>query len=147
MEIMNYLNPNHEEGKIVLIHRLGKRAIQEKLPLLLEKLAQDNKMCAVICDPMHGNTCLTEQGIKTRYFDDILEEVRMAFHIHENSQIPLAGIHFEMTGDNVTECIGGSCDLKEKDLHETYTSLVDPRLNYQQSLEMVLNIAEFVYGK
>ena len=71
----------------------------------------------------------------------------MAFHIHEKSQIPLAGIHFEMTGDNVTECIGGSCGLKEEDLHETYTSLVDPRLNYQQSLEMVLNIAEFVYGK
>ena len=144
IEVMNRLNPHHETGKIVLIHRFGKATIQQKLPLLLEKLVQEKMVCAVICDPMHGNTRTTKQGIKTRYFDDILEELSEAFKIHRDSTIPLAGIHFEMTGDNVTECIGGSCGLKEEDLSETYTSLVDPRLNYQQSLEIVLNIAALV---
>ena len=142
--VIHRINPKNETGKIVLIHRFGKALINQKLPLLLEYIARANLHCAVICDPMHGNTQTTTQGIKTRYFDDILEELRAAFAIHRDSTIPLAGIHFEMTGDNVTECIGGSCGLKEDDLRQTYTSLVDPRLNYQQSLEIVLNIAGLV---
>ena len=142
--VIRRINPENETGKIVLIHRFGKEVIHQKLPLLLEKIALSKLHCAVICDPMHGNTRTTTQGIKTRYFDDILEELRAAFAIHRDSTIPLAGIHFEMTGDNVTECIGGSCGLKEDDLRQTYTSLVDPRLNYQQSLEIVLNIAGLV---
>lgn len=139
--IIKVLNPAHESGKIVLIHRFGKAEIKQKLPLLLEKLAEHRIDCAVICDPMHGNTRITSQGIKTRYFDDILEELCEAMSIHQQSSIPLAGIHFEMTGDNVTECIGGSCGLKEEDLHHSYTSLVDPRLNYEQAMEIVLRIA------
>ncbi len=91
---------------------------------------------------MHGNTHATSQGIKTRHFDDILFEITHAFAIHKKYAIPLAGIHFEMTGDNVTECLGGSCGLSEEDLTKTYTSLVDPRLNYQQAIEMALKIAE-----
>lgn len=141
IDIITTLNPTQEHGKIVLIHRFGKKNIAVKLPKLLEKLTQEKINCAVICDPMHGNTHTTQHGIKTRYFDDILAELSIAFTIHQESIIPLAGIHFEMTGDNVTECIGGSCGLKEEDLDKTYTSLVDPRLNYQQALEIVLRIA------
>lgn len=146
LKILAILNPEHEAGKIVVIHRFGRAHISEKLPLLLAKLQAHKSVCAVICDPMHGNTRTTTQGIKTRYFDDILAELCEAFRIHQESTIALAGIHFEMTGDNVTECIGGSCGLREEDLSKTYTSLVDPRLNYQQALEMVLKIAELHQG-
>lgn len=143
INIMAILNPNNTSGKIVLIHRFGKKAITQKLPQLLEKLVQKQLQCTVICDPMHGNTHTTKQGIKTRYFDDILHELHQAFTLHHNHAIPLAGIHFEMTGEDVTECVGGSCGLKEDDLGKTYTSLVDPRLNYSQALEMALKIAEW----
>lgn len=139
-DIVQKLNPFHEPGKIVLVHRFGNERIQEQLPLLLEIIMRKKIVCAVMCDPMHGNTCLTQQGVKTRYFDDILEELNQAFKIHNNSFIPLAGIHVEITGDNVTECIGGSCDIREEALHQTYKSLVDPRLNYQQSLDLVFNM-------
>lgn len=143
IDIMQKLNPFHELGKIVLVHRFGNERIQEQLPLLLEIIMRKKIVCAVMCDPMHGNTCLTQQGVKTRYFDDILEELNQAFKIHNNSFIPLAGIHVEITGDNVTECIGGSCDIREEALHQTYKSLVDPRLNYQQSLDLVFNMVSF----
>lgn len=142
VKIINVLNPKNEIGKIVLIHRFGVKHIQEKLPELLTHIAKEQLHCALICDPMHGNTQATTQGIKTRYFDDILAELVLAFKIHAEHHIPLAGIHFEMTGDNVTECIGGACGLTERDLNKTYKSLVDPRLNYQQALEMALKIAE-----
>lgn len=142
-EIISILNPFNESGKIVLIHRFGKEKIAYKLPMLLEKLTQTNTLCTVICDPMHGNTYTTKQGIKTRYFNDILDELHLAFEIHQDSSIPLAGIHFEMTGEDVTECVGGSCGLQEDDLSKTYMSLVDPRLNYSQSLEMALKVAEW----
>lgn len=141
MQIIDVLNPEQAHGKIVLIHRFGKAYIEKKLPQLLEKLTQENKVCAVMCDPMHGNTRITAQGIKTRDFDDIVTELCNAFYLHQVSAIPLAGMHVEITGDNVTECIGGTCGLQEADLGKTYTSLVDPRLNYQQSLEIARKMA------
>lgn len=147
MLIIRQLNPHQERGKIVLVHRFGKHAIGERLPLLLETIKQEKIVCAVICDPMHGNTFVTPHGIKTRYVDDILEELNTAFIIHNNSSVAMAGIHVEMTGENVTECIGGSCDIQETDLHVTYKSLVDPRLNYQQSLDLVWNIVRKGCGK
>lgn len=143
IEIISVLNPHNELGKIVLIHRFGKDNIAQKLPLLLEKLAQTSIPCTVICDPMHGNTYTTKTGIKTRYFNDILDELHTAFTLHQHSTTPLAGIHFEMTGEDVTECVGGTCGLQEDDLSKTYMSLVDPRLNYSQALEMALKIAEW----
>ncbi len=143
MNIISVINPQNVSGKIVLIHRFGKNKITQKLPTLLEQLKQEKLLCTVICDPMHGNTYTTKQGIKTRYFDDILYELHQAFTLHHQYEIPLAGIHFEMTGDNVTECVGGSCGLSENDLSKTYTSLVDPRLNYSQALEVALKIAEW----
>jgi 3-deoxy-7-phosphoheptulonate synthase len=142
-DIISALNPRNELGKIVLIHRFGKDRIAQKLPLLLEKLTQTHALSTVICDPMHGNTYTTKKGIKTRYFNDILDELHSAFTLHQHSSIPLAGIHFEMTGEDVTECVGGTCGLKEEDLSKTYMSLVDPRLNYSQALEMALKVAEW----
>lgn len=146
MQIIRKLNPYQEPGKIVLVHRFGKEAIGERLPLLLKTIAREKMVCTVICDPMHGNTVMTQQGIKTRYFDDILHELNTAITIHNNSSIAMAGIHVEMTGEHVTECIGGFGNIKVDDLHQTYKSLVDPRLNYQQSLELVWNIVKGAYG-
>jgi len=91
---------------------------------------------------MHGNTRFTQSGIKTRAFEDILHELRQAFQIHRQCKIPLGGLHFEMTGENVTECIGGVGGLKEEDLSLAYKSLVDPRLNYEQALEIALLIVK-----
>lgn len=146
LKILEVLNPENAAGKIVLIHRFGKEYINEKLPELLSRIKAEKLCCTVICDPMHGNTRTTNQGFKTRCFDDILQEIMHAFRIHSEHHLPLAGIHFEMTGDEVTECIGGSCGLIEADLNRHYTSLVDPRLNYQQALEMALQIAQLGSG-
>lgn len=143
MQIISTLNPNNKPGKIVLIHRFGKDNIAKKLPRLLEKISETKTICTVICDPMHGNTYTTKQGIKTRYVNDILNELHLAFSLHKQSNVPLAGIHFEVTGEDVTECVGGFCGLQEEDLSKTYMSLVDPRLNYSQALEMALKVAEW----
>jgi len=93
------------------------------------------------CDPMHGNTVSTQSGIKTRSFDDILSELDQAFEIHNRLGSILGGVHFELTGENVTECLGGARGLSEADLTRAYHSDVDPRLNYEQALEMALLIA------
>jgi 3-deoxy-7-phosphoheptulonate synthase len=93
------------------------------------------------CDPMHGNTETTEAGIKTRRFDNILLELERSFDIHRELGSLLGGVHFELTGENVTECIGGSGGIGEQDLHRDYRSRVDPRLNYEQALEMAMRIA------
>jgi len=136
--ILKQLNPTRESGKIMLIHRFGVNAIAHKLPLLVAAVEKEAQPVVYSCDPMHGNTKTTETGIKTRYFEDILAEVRHAFALHRDLGVPLGGIHFEMTGENVTECLGGACNLTEADLAKAYKSLVDPRLNYAQALEMAL---------
>ena len=94
-----------------------------------------------VCDPMHGNTQTLATGVKTRSFDDILSELEQAFDIHESLGSYLGGVHFELTGDDVTECIGGARGLNEEDLRRAYRTQVDPRLNYEQALEMALRIA------
>ena len=139
------MNPNNETGKITLIHRLGIKHIQQTLPPIIKSI-QNSQHCVLwSCDPMHGNTQYTDTGIKTRYFEDILKELRMAFAIHETLGAPLGGLHFEMTGENVTECIGGSTGITEQHLSKAYKSLVDPRLNYEQALEIALMIANKDY--
>ncbi len=138
--IIEVLNPQGEAGKIMLIHRLGAEHVNEKLPQLLK--ATRDLSVFYSCDPMHGNTKTTSTKIKTRYFADILSEVKAAFRIHKELDVPLSGIHFEMTGENVTECIGGATNLTEADLSRAYKSLVDPRLNYEQAMEMALAIAK-----
>lgn len=140
-EIIKILNPQREEGKVLLISRMGAKDINKFLPPLI-KAAQESKTPVTwSCDPMHGNTETTDTGFKTRHFDNILSELKEAVKIHQQMDSCLGGVHFELTGENVTECIGGARGLSEEDLENAYRSLVDPRLNYEQSLEMALQLS------
>nr|HAT8712920.1 3-deoxy-7-phosphoheptulonate synthase class II [Legionella jordanis] len=140
-EVIHILNPNKEEGRLLLITRLGAKQIDQLLPPLIETVRASNCPVTWSCDPMHGNTETTPDGIKTRHFDNILSELSQAVKIHREMDSYLGGVHFELTGDNVTECIGGARGLNEDDLKRAYRSLVDPRLNYEQSLEMALQLS------
>ncbi|MEM1243480.1 MAG: 3-deoxy-7-phosphoheptulonate synthase class II [Pseudomonadota bacterium] len=144
LELIDRLNPHNETGKLTLICRLGADQVQAKLPQIIKSVINAKKNVVWSCDPMHGNTHKTASGIKTRHFDDILAELRHNFSIHRTHGTHLSGVHFELTGENVTECLGGARGLSESDLHQAYESLVDPRLNYEQSLEMAMLIAKTV---
>lgn len=139
-EIIQILNPEHQEGRLLLITRLGAKQIDKLLPPLIDIVRETKCPVTWSCDPMHGNTETTADGIKTRHFDNILSELRQAVKIHHEMSSYLGGVHFELTGDNVTECIGGARGLNEDDLKHAYRSLVDPRLNYEQSLEMAIQL-------
>lgn len=140
IEMVELLNPDNEPGKLTLIHRFGAAHIAEKLPPLIEAVKSTGITVLWCCDPMHGNTTLTADGYKTRWFDVILSELEQAIRIHQQNESYLGGVHFELTGDEVTECLGGARGLKEENLKEAYRTLVDPRLNYEQSLEMALRL-------
>jgi 3-deoxy-7-phosphoheptulonate synthase len=140
-ELIDALDPDDEAGRLTLIHRFGNDKVADGLPPLIEAATQTGRRVVWCCDPMHGNTEKTADGIKTRRFDNILGEVEQSFDIHREMGSYLGGIHFELSGDNVTECIGGARGLDEADLRRAYESRVDPRLNYEQSLEMALLIA------
>jgi 3-deoxy-7-phosphoheptulonate synthase len=140
LDLAAVLNPQDEPGRLTLIHRFGAPRIEECLPPLVEAIRRAGKTVLWCCDPMHGNTQLTRSGRKTRDFDDILRELDRAFEIHRRTGSILGGVHFELTGENVTECIGGARGLTEADLDRAYHSDVDPRLNYEQALEMALLI-------
>jgi len=140
-EILDILNPDNEPGRVTLIHRMGVKNVESVLPGLIEMVQRNGRKVLWCSDPMHGNTETTSTGIKTRHFDNILGEVEQSFEIHRRMGSRLGGIHFEMTGENVTECIGGSTGLSEEDLHRAYLSKVDPRLNYEQALEMAMLVA------
>ncbi len=140
--LIETLNPNNEPGRLTLIHRLGANKIQDHLPPLIEMVKATGSTVLWICDPMHGNTQTTKEGIKTRRFDDILQELQHAFAIHQQMGSYLGGVHIELTGDDVTECVGGARGLSEDDLKRAYKSLCDPRLNYEQALEMAMLIVK-----
>ncbi|MCU0303581.1 MAG: 3-deoxy-7-phosphoheptulonate synthase class II [Thermoanaerobaculales bacterium] len=140
-ELVEVLDPGREPGRLTLIHRFGVGRVASCLPPLVEAVRATGRQVVWCCDPMHGNTEKTADGIKTRRFDNILGEVEASFDIHHELGSYLGGIHFELSGDNVTECIGGARGLAEADLRRAYESRVDPRLNYEQSLEMALLIA------
>lgn len=142
VELLERLNPDDEPGRITLIHRMGADKISELLPPLLEAVAKTGKSVTWISDPMHGNTETTDDGIKTRRFDNILSELEQAFEVHTQVGSQLGGVHFELTGEDVTECVGGAAGLAPADLSRNYRSRVDPRLNYEQSLELALLIAK-----
>jgi|SRR5271157_2508305 len=135
------LDPNRQPGRLTLIHRFGASHIQDALPRLIEAARAEGGRVLWICDPMHGNTQMTAGGWKTRNFADIHSEVEQAFDIHRAMGQTLGGVHIELTGENVTECIGGSRGPSEGDLARAYESEVDPRLNYEQSLELAFLIA------
>lgn len=140
-DMLEIVNPNREEGRVLLITRLGATKIADVLPSLIETVQQTKIPVTWSCDPMHGNTETTSDGIKTRHFDNILSELQQAWVIHNRCSSHLGGVHFELTGENVTECIGGARGLNADDLKQAYHSLVDPRLNYEQSLEMAIQLS------
>ena len=121
---------------------MGANEIKTHLPILIEAVKSIGTPVTWSCDPMHGNTEITPEGIKTRHFDNILSELILALKIHREMDSNLGGVHFELTGDNVTECIGGARGLLANDLKSAYHSLVDPRLNYEQSLEMAIQLSK-----
>lgn len=142
--IVKKLNPDNAIGKIILISRLGADQVANLLPRFIESVKQAKLNVIWSVDPMHGNTKTTQAGYKTRHFSDILSELSQTIQIHCDCNSSLNGVHFELTGDNVTECVGGARGLSEADLETAYKTLVDPRLNYEQALEMaMLLVREF----
>lgn len=139
IELLDRLNPEDKPGKIVLIVRMGAGRVRDGLPPLVEAVRAAGRKVLWVSDPMHGNTHVTASGIKTRSFEDILTEIEASFEVHESLGSHLGGVHFELTGEDVTECVGAG--LTESDLDQRYASLCDPRLNYRQSLEMAFRIA------
>jgi len=135
------LDPKRTPGRLTFIHRFGATRIADALPRLIEVVRAEGGTVLWVCDPMHGNTQTTARGVKTRYFADIYAEVEQAFDIHRGAGQQLGGVHIELTGENVTECIGGAGGPAEEDLARAYESEVDPRLNYEQSLELAFLIA------
>jgi 3-deoxy-7-phosphoheptulonate synthase len=140
-ELLDVLHPDDEPGRLMLIHRLGADQVATALPRLIETVRATGKTVLWCADPMHGNTETTADGIKTRRFENILAELEQAFEIHDRMSSILGGVHFELTGEDVTECVGGARGLGEADLKRAYRSRVDPRLNSDQSLEMAMLMA------
>lgn len=150
VELIERINPNQEEGKIILISRMGKDKVSKELPPLLKRIKREGFPVVWQVDPMHGNTFSTNNGVKTRNFDDILEDVRQTFAAHAAVGTYLGGVHLELTGNNVTECVGGAQGLNEAGLDSNYQTYCDPRLNYEQSLEMAFLVSrewKNLYGK
>ncbi len=139
-QLLKKLNPESEAGRIVLIHRMGASAIEAKLPPLIRAVQHTGSPVLWVCDPMHGNTETTSSGIKTRRFRNIMSEMETAIELHHQHSSYLGGAHLELTGENVTECTGGARNLSETDLNRAYKSIVDPRLNYEQALELSMLI-------
>jgi len=140
MKLVDVLNPDDEPGRLALIHRMGAAQVAGKLPPLLEAVRREGRRVLWICDPMHGNTESASNGFKTRRFDNIRGELEAAFDLHAAAGTRLGGVHLELTGENVTECTGGARELTDTDLARAYRSTVDPRLNYEQSLEIAMLI-------
>ncbi len=147
LELIGVLNPTDEPGRLTLIVRMGAKKVADRLPRLVHAVNAAGRTLTWCCDPMHGNTFKTADGTKTRHFDDILAELDANFAIHADAGSVLGGVHFEMTGKNVTEIVGGACGLTEADLAQNYESDVDPRLNYGQALEMAFLIAQRLRGE
>jgi 3-deoxy-7-phosphoheptulonate synthase len=135
------LNPQREPGRLVLIHRLGAAQVEARLPGMIETVRDSGVPVLWVCDPMHGNTETASNGLKTRRFENIVAELEAAFSIHRSVGSYLGGVHFELTGEDVTECTGGARGLGDGDLPRDYRSQVDPRLNAEQALELAMRIA------
>lgn len=141
VQLLDVLNPDDEAGRITLIGRFGADRIDAMLPPLIEAVNNSGRTVVWSCDPMHGNTEKTTTGVKTRDFDRILDELDQAFTLHSACGSRLSGVHFELTGDDVTECTGGPQELAVGDLSRAYETYCDPRLNYAQAHEMAFLIA------
>jgi len=142
VRLIEMLDPDDTPGRLTLITRYGAGAIADHLPGHIRAVREAGRRVLWICDPMHGNGTRTAAGTKTRDFWEILSELEQAFAIHRAEGGWLGGVHFELTGDDVTECLGGAQELGEADLSRSYTTGCDPRLNSAQSLEMAFRIAD-----
>jgi len=141
LRLIDTLNPNNEAGRLTIITRMGAGKVYDKLPALLRAVKSEGRKVVWLCDPMHGNT--EKAGdYKTRSFDNILSEVKDFFAVHHAEGTNAGGVHFEMTGQNVTECVGGAQAIDAEGLAENYVTACDPRLNATQSLELAFLIAE-----
>jgi 3-deoxy-7-phosphoheptulonate synthase len=145
--LVTTLNPHNVPGRLALIHRFGAKEIEKALPRMLNAVRATGHSVLWICDPMHGNTETSTSGLKTRRFENILREIELAFQIHREMGSVLGGVHIELTGEDVTECTGGARGLSDADLQRAYLSTVDPRLNYEQALELALLIAERAHAR
>ncbi|WP_395376889.1 class II 3-deoxy-7-phosphoheptulonate synthase [Marinicella sp. W31] len=143
VELCRVLNPHNEPGKLTLIHRLGASNVEDNLPRLIQGVQAADLRVLWCADPMHGNTESTSNGYKTRRFENISKEIELAFKVHKANKSHLGGVHLELTGEDVTECLGGARALQEADLTRAYTTQVDPRLNYEQALEIALSIKDY----
>lgn len=138
------LNPDNTPGRLTFITRFGAKKIRDGLPELVEKVTAAGLQVAWVCDPMHGNTFTASSGYKTRAFEDVIDEVQGFFDVHRSLGTWPGGLHVELTGDDVTECVGGGEELAEMDLGNRYESVCDPRLNRVQSLELAFLVAEML---
>ncbi len=136
------LNPNNTPGRLTIIHRFGAKDVEKGLPRMIKAVRETGQQVLWVCDPMHGNTETSSGGLKTRRFENILREVELSFQVHEAHGSFLGGVHIELTGENVTECTGGARGLTDADLARAYKSTVDPRLNYEQALELAMLISK-----
>ena len=142
MKLLDILNPQNEAGRVTLISRMGAGKVEDILPKFVELVKREGRNVIWSCDPMHGNTIKSSTGYKTRKFDDILSEIKSVFRVHRSLGTYAGGVHFEMTGQDVTECLGGNQKISEIDLQNKYHTHCDPRLNSSQSLELAFLIAE-----
>jgi 3-deoxy-7-phosphoheptulonate synthase len=147
LELIDRLDPDREPGRLTFITRMGAGKVRDTLPALVEVVREAQGQVLWVCDPMHGNTFESPSGYKTRRFDDVIDEVRGFFEVHQALGTVPGGVHVELTGDSVTECLGGVEEISEELLSTRYESLCDPRLNHQQSLEMAFLVAEMLSAR
>ncbi len=146
LALMDRLNPTDQPGRLTFVTRMGADRVRDALPPLVEKVTASGRPVTWICDPMHGNTISSASGYKTRRLSDVLDEVRGFFDVHRALGSVPGGLHIELTGDDVTEVLGGSEEIDDAGLAVRYETLVDPRLNHQQSLEVAFQVAEMICG-
>src|SRR3569623_2895922 len=144
LKLIDILNPDNEPGRLTLINRSGADKVGETLPHFIRAVQREGKSVVWSCDPMHGNTITSTSGYKTRPFDRILSELKSFFEVHAAEGTHAGGVHLEMTGQDVTECIGGARAITDEDLNDRYHTVCDPRLNAEQSIDMAFLIAEFL---
>ena len=144
LKIIDYINPKNIPGRVTLICRMGSENIAKKLPGIIAAVNKEGQKVVWTCDPMHGNTIKASTGFKTRPLTNIISEIESFFQIHRSQGSYPGGIHLEMTGQDVTECIGGVQEIKESDLKSRYHTYCDPRLNASQSLELSFLLSEFL---
>jgi 3-deoxy-7-phosphoheptulonate synthase len=147
LALIERLDPTGEPGRLTFISRMGAGRVRDALPPLVEKVTASGAVVAWVCDPMHGNTFEAPDGLKTRRFDDVIDEVQGFFEVHRALGTHPGGLHMELTGDDVTECLGGSGGIGETDLPMRYQTACDPRLNHQQSLELAFLVAEMLAAR